>query len=320
MYLFVAFAPARSHHQHESDIVCVGHSCAAYVQASLNKHIDAAKNIDRHLRDRSWEACNKTLVESEMRAAPAGDALARASAFLRGCSSTRAWTRWDALGYFEQTWLPEPGRCARMRRFGPSVEQRDGGKTICEQGDGAAVPPLGAPGDCLVVSVGLNNDTDFEEALQSAHPACRIDGIDGTLDAAKSARLAQAAPFVRLAGRAMFGIASWKPYAAQRVRLLKIDCEGCEFDALPEWVQHVCTDAIVVEVHRMHFMRQGREDTALADPHRRRVERTHALFAALAKAGFVVVYLEPNVGYPTACTEYTLVRTTPCNGGENRRV
>tara|TARA_B110001452_G_C15230798_1_gene426360 strand:- start:1691 stop:2653 length:963 start_codon:yes stop_codon:yes gene_type:complete len=320
MYLFVAFAPARSHHQHESDIVCVGHSCAAYVQASLNKHIDAAENIDRHLRDRSWEACNKTLVESEMRAAPAGDALARASAFLRGCSSTRAWTRWDALGYFEQTWLPEPGRCARMRRFGPSVEQRDGGKTICEQGDGAAVPPLGAPGDCLVVSVGLNNDTDFEEALHSAHPACRIDGIDGTLDAAKSARLAQAAPFVRLAGRAMFGIASWKPYAAQRVRLLKIDCEGCEFDALPEWVQHVCTDAIVVEVHRMHFMRQGREDTALADPHRRRVERTHALFAALAKAGFVVVYLEPNVGYPTACTEYTLVRTTPCNGGENRRV
>ena len=214
-------------------------------------------------------------------------------------SSTRAWSRWDALGFFA----------------GPSVEQGDGGKTICEQEEGAAVPTLSAPGDCLVVSVGLNNNTAFEEALHSAHPECRIDGIDGTLDASKSARLAQAAPFVRLAtGGGNFGVASWRPYAARRVRLLKIDCEGCEYDALPAWVQHVCTDAIVVEVHRMHFMRQGREDIALADPHRRRVERTHVLFSALHKAGFAVVYLEANVGHPTACTEYTLVRTTPCDG------
>ena len=96
-------------------------------------------------------------------------------------SSTRAWSRWDALGFFA----------------GPSVEQGDGGKTICEQEEGAAVPTLSAPGDCLVVSVGLNNDTAFEEVLHSAHPECRIDGIDGTLDASKSA------PFVRLAGGAL---------------------------------------------------------------------------------------------------------------------
>ena len=49
------------------------------------------------------------------------------------------------------------------------------------------------------------------------------------------------------------------------------------------------------------------------------IEYMYVFFVALTKAGFVVVYLEPNVGHPTACTEYTLVRTTPCGGGGNNR-
>ena len=87
----VISSSARSHRQHESNIACVGFSCSAYVQASLDRHIEAIAHVDNHIHDRAWEACNRSLVEREMRGA-GDDALARASAFLRGCSSTRAWS------------------------------------------------------------------------------------------------------------------------------------------------------------------------------------------------------------------------------------
>ena len=80
-------ALARSHPR-DSHLVCAGSSCSTYVQASLNKHVEAIAHVDRHIRDRAWEACNRTLVEKEMSAAPAGDALARASAFLAGSHFT----------------------------------------------------------------------------------------------------------------------------------------------------------------------------------------------------------------------------------------
>ena len=35
--------------------------------------------------------------------------------------------------------------------------------------------------------------------------------------------------------------------------MLKIDCEGCEMTALLPWLEHVCTDRILVEVHAFNL-------------------------------------------------------------------
>ena len=32
-------------------------------------------------------------------------------------------------------------------------------------------------------------------------------------------------------------------------RVLQVDCEGCEFEALAPWLAHVCTDQLLIEVH-----------------------------------------------------------------------
>ena len=84
------------------------------------------------------------------------------------------------------------------------------------------------------------------------------------------------------------------------MRLLKIDCDGCEFSALPAWAEAVCTEQIVVEVHR----------TLRHRPHVR-VGKIHEMMMRLS-ALYKVFYLEPNAQYPWLATEFSLVRNEPC--------
>lgn len=164
----------------------------------------------------------------------------------------RAWTAHDADGYFNATW--QPGRraggaeCTSMTRFGPPwmpcptrelavhairdnprkhcvakfkgneatfASVGDGGKTICE-----AETLLRPPG-CLVVSVGINANTEFEEALHQAHPQCRIIGYDGTLNSVKRARAHARAPFLELHEQ-NFDARLAANYSGASVQLLKV--------------------------------------------------------------------------------------------------
>ena len=267
----------------------------------------------------------------------ASSAASTAARFYDACRRDVTWSNWDADAYFNLTWLPglQAGGsdCERMTRFGPpwrSCPERaisthsipfptrarcklqpplgarrlfegegqfsalgDGGKTVCD-----TESLLRGPG-CRVVSVGINENTEFEEALHRAHPNCAIDGYDGTLNDAKRARARQRTPFMRLHER-NFGGDLAANYSRISVRLLKIDCDGCEFTAMPVWVQSVCTDQIVIEIHR----------TMRHEP-RRRVRLVHGLMTALS-SHYSVFYFEPNAQYPWLNTEYSLIRRTPC--------
>ena len=264
---------------------------------------------------------------------------AKAAAFYEACTQGKSsWVNWDADAYFNSTWQPGAAHggadCPRMTRFGPAWrpcperavsvhaspfpprtqcvprvarlagrrlyegEERfaalgDGGKTVCD-----AEALLRGPG-CVVVSVGINANTEFEEALHRAHPQCEVVGYDGTLNAAKRARAAQRAPFLRVHER-NFGGSLAANYTGTSVRLLKIDCDGCEFSALPAWAEAVCTEQIVVEVHR----------TLRHRPHVR-VGKIHEMMMRLS-ALYKVFYLEPNAQYPWLATEFSLVRNEPC--------
>lgn len=288
-------------------------------------------------RPSSWKACEPHRVAANLRAAPSDNASAIAEAFYSACAGN-TWTADDADGYFNATWQPgiQGGgqQCNTMTRFGPpwtpcavrevavhSIRQNpradcvkrdggrrlfdgegkyasigDGGKTICNS------EALLSPAGCLVVSVGINANTEFEEALHRVHPDCRVVGYDGTLNTAKRARARQRAPFLELHEQ-NFGSALTANYSTTPVRLLKIDCDGCEFSALPEWITTVCTDQIVVEVHR----------TLRAKPHKR-VSIIHRLMLELDKL-YRIYYLETNPAWPWLGTEYSLVRRWPCPRG-----
>ena len=82
--------------------------------------------------------------------------------------------------------------------------------------------------------------------------------------------------------------------------MLQIDCDGCEFSTLAAWAETVCTDQIVVEIHRTLKWR----------PHLR-VANIHNLMIRL-DALYRIYYLETNPAYPWLGTEYSLVRRRPC--------
>lgn len=78
---------------------------------------------------------------------------------------------------------------------------------------------------------------------------------------------------------------------------------SCEFEALPAWVQHTCTDQILVEVHGC-LPRLG---SATA-----RLHAVHNLMAAL-EPQYAIFARTPNLlAGGGACVEYSLRRRTPC--------
>jgi hypothetical protein len=137
----------------------------------------------------------------------------------------------------------------------------DGGKLVCKAAD-ALRPP------CRVFSVGSNGDASFENGIHALSPECRIDTFDGTLVGRRS-KLAAALPsFVRfhplnwspstlgeivqtLDGNAREGRkgAAWTPSPPPTLPVLKIDCDGCEFNSLMPFLERVCTEQILIEIH-----------------------------------------------------------------------
>ena len=274
-------------------------------------------------------ACSQHATLSRL---PSHNASAIAHQFVSSCNGTW-WSPWEADAYFNVTWQPglQAGGadCERMTRFGPPgdfVERAvrvhstkenpkrdcgssgrrlyegegqyaalgDGGKTVCD-----AESLFRGPG-CLVVSVGINANTEFEEALHREHPQCDIVGYDGTLNNATRTRARERAPFLQLRERNFGAELGKEEYRHQTVRLLKIDCDGCEYSALLPWVDSVCTEQIVVEIHR-----------TLKHTPRKRVMAVHKLMMALDKL-YRVFYFEPNPAFPWLNTEYSLVRREPC--------
>lgn len=87
--------------------------------------------------------------------------------------------------------------------------------------------------------------------------------------------------------------------------LLAAAGEGCEHNCVPPWVDHVCTDQIMVEVHTAY---------AASSPSQR-VRVINNLLHHLDARGYDVFAIEPNPVFPENCWEWSLVRRTPCEAG-----
>ena len=78
--------------------------------------------------------------------------------------------------------------------------------------------------------------------------------------------------------------------------------EGCKHTCVPPWVDHVCTDQMMVEVHTKY----GGSTPS------QRVRVIHNLLHHLDVRGYDVFSVEPNPVFPENCWEWSLVRRTPC--------
>ena len=160
-------------------------------------------------------------------------------------------SRTDARRFYQANWHPEVG-CAHPLRLGNAG---DGGKVLC------SASALTAP-DCLVVSIGSHGDYSFEQDVHALAPHCHIHTYDGTL---KEWGVKRAPSYVTLFVRNMTAT-TYREYADQRVAVLKMDCEGCEFDSLLPWVAHVCTDSILLEIHTCHVNQLSRGEEGAHKP------------------------------------------------------
>lgn len=253
-------------------------------------------------------ACNATRV-GQLSQQSFGSASQLAHAYLANCGNTSEnWSPDDAQRYFDVAWQVDPLACGATRSHGGT--RGDGQYSICADRALAQGMP------CHVVSVGLNDDTSFEESLHQGWPECAIHGYDGSLTGSRASLAAKLPGFLRF-HPTYFNQSSWREHvdAPAGVRLLKVDCEDCEWRGTLHpnaWLEHICTDQIILELHRG---KRGRGPCQVNPKRggvhlRTQVQRMHTLFTAL-DVHYRVFWRGSNPRH-AGCSLFGLVRRTPC--------
>ena len=204
----------------------------------------------------------------------------KADDFGFGGGSGRAW--------FQNNWEPSI-RCIADKRMG---NHGDGGKWVCDP------HCLLVQHNCTIFSVGSNNVFDFENALEPF--GCRIYTFDHTV--AQPTPPAHVTFFTNgLAGEAQANgnlitlkSAYEKTGASGIIDVLKIDCEGCEFQ--------VFRDPGTLAFLRRHVKQ------ILLEVHFQNEQDTIALATNLRDAGFKTFSKEPNIQYSDgSCVEFSML-------------
>jgi len=220
------------------------------------------------------------------------------------------------LTLLRNNWQPrEPwGAPCATRKFGKHLlfGADDGNKHICEPNI-----TLRSSSPCTIVSVGSNGDATFETSMREFSPWCQTDTWDGTLTGHRAGLKKRLPAWVNLIEH-NFGPQTWTYYSEKgidSVRLLKIDCEGCEFSSLLPWLENLCTEQILIEIHGCacgHCQHDLNRNATL------RMIRTAGLLDALV-VNYSVFHVEPNVRFSDgSCVEYGLRRRWPCPDGPRR--
>ena len=153
-----------------------------------------------------------------------------------------------ARGWYQDNAEPSY-TCLFEERLGPKGE---GGKWVCDPSS------LLYTTECLVYSVGSNNDFHFEEAVLQVARNCQIHVFDHTVkNPSKKPRHVHFHPW-GLASvtdpttnlKSLADIVAQLGHAGKKINILKIDCEGCEWTTFETWHDaDVVIDEILLEVH-----------------------------------------------------------------------
>jgi Methyltransferase domain len=179
--------------------------------------------------------------------------------------------------------------CLTEERFGGSSDEQyvaygDGPKFVC------AVDYLREyyqkqEENCLVYSVGSNNNIMFEKAVKK-HIGCEIHTFDPTLGTpfiggdystfhpwglGKEGETVQLKnPNVKFTTQSVESILKQLGHQHRKIDIFKIDCEGCEFDAMPPVFEAMANgtmqiDQLLIELHAYISYDEMTDFFALAD-------------------------------------------------------
>ncbi|KAL7563644.1 hypothetical protein ACA910_013381 [Epithemia clementina (nom. ined.)] len=221
-----------------------------------------------------------------------------------GGSSPRAW--------FQNNYEPEIS-CRHEQRIG---KLGDGGKWVCDP------HRIAEKQDCLVYSVGSNNDFSFEEhVFATIGPHCEIHTFDPADYSVQAAHVRK--QMFKLSPNRMnlhyhqWGIAGENQgveyltvnetvhrlgHVGRNIDIFKIDCEGCELTTFNTWIglheDTIRLMQVLVEVHA--------KTPVLIDP------RTDAFFRGMRKEGYAIFHKEANIQYwTTGAVEYSFLKLAP---------
>ena len=136
------------------------------------------------------------------------------------------WTDFDLRTYLQRHWHPGAPlgtTCGDLVRF----DARDGHRLACNS-SAIFFATQRRQRPCLSVSI---SNRMSSTAIADMTPGCNVSSIDLALERAP---VRSSPAFARFAG--------------QHVALLNLDCDGCEYELLPHFVQSTCTDQILVQV------------------------------------------------------------------------
>lgn len=165
--------------------------------------------------------------------------------------------------------------CFSEERFGTEVRFKafgDGPKFVC------GISMIQAQESCLVYSVGSDNDFQFEQAVKN-HMGCEIHTFDPTMkemtfkgDAYSTfhpwglgtdgdiVNFEQSKHTTKFVAMSFETIIKKLGHKGRKIDILKIDCEGCEFSAIPSLLESISkgelkVDQMLNEMHRHHDQR-----------------------------------------------------------------
>lgn len=178
----------------------------------------------------------------------------------------------------------------------------DGGKWICN--------PLSLRGrECLVYSVGSENDFRFEEAVHGLLPHCEIHTFDHTVGPRPSRR----PPYVhfhpwglgpdgeRPHVLSLASIVRRLKHVGRTIDIFKIDCEGCEF-RLDFWA----TD--LVELRQIQLEIHGNGKPPSVHLNGTLVPADYRVLRGIKRQHYATFHKEPNIKHNPSCVEYSFLK------------
>lgn len=190
--------------------------------------------------------------------------------------------------FFQRNWEPSY-TCTVATRFG---SPGDGGKWICDPHRALT------QNNCVVYSIGSNDEFSFEESIHHFNPKCEIHTFDPTTPHPKNCP-----PFVSFHPWALGQFDSPFSYTIptimrrlghNSVSVLKVDCEGCELDTFIWPSFHVKKGVIQQILVEIHFDKNP--------------ERVHAMLGFLSTKGYAIFNKEANIQYSNGnAVEFALV-------------
>jgi hypothetical protein len=199
--------------------------------------------------------------------------------------------------FFTKNWEPNFSCIGQQRPGNPG----DGGKWICDPATIARLHErhFNSPNQkCLIYSIGSSNMFGFEEAIHTMLPMCEIHIFDHTVNEPHPPSFAVfhkigLGAYDRGDLLTLESIQARLGHTGIMIEVLKIDCEGCEFDAIfPNDFKRV--RQLLVEIHGF-----GDINT----------QSIHRFFNRMFLSGWVIFSKEVNAQWCLGqCLEYSLLQ------------